>query len=165
MDAVLSGAASPAQIASLADDEDKLSVKTRERLQRELGELEGQTFVAMELVKGRTVRAWMDEEPRPGWKACVELFLQLGQGLAAAHKRGLVHRDFKPSNAILDEEGRARVLDFGLARHEEGQENDEPSVPNAAHTEVSATASLPATITRSSPPNASASRTSAHLYE
>ncbi len=83
----------------------------------EVGEDEGQLFVAMELVKGRTLRYWQSEgeSPRP-WTECVEVYLQAGRGLAAAHAQGLVHRDFKPSNAILDEEGRTRVLDFGLAR-------------------------------------------------
>ncbi|MEM9454598.1 MAG: tetratricopeptide repeat protein [Myxococcota bacterium] len=82
----------------------------------EAGEIDGQAFIAMELVQGQTLREWMDQKPRPGWRACVEVFLQVGMGLAAAHTRGLVHRDFKPGNAILDQEGRARVLDFGLAR-------------------------------------------------
>ncbi|MEM9461644.1 MAG: tetratricopeptide repeat protein [Myxococcota bacterium] len=76
----------------------------------------GQTFVVMELVQGQTLEAWMKHPPRPDWRQCVEVFIQVGQGLAAAHAAGLVHRDFKPSNAIVDKEGRARVLDFGLAR-------------------------------------------------
>jgi predicted Ser/Thr protein kinase len=79
----------------------------------EVGEVEGQTFVAMELVKGKTLCEWMQRQPRPGWRECVELFVQVGAGLAAAHERGLVHRDFKPGNAIVDEKGRPRVLDFG----------------------------------------------------
>ncbi len=82
----------------------------------EVGQLKGQTFVAMELVKGQTPIQWMQKTPRPGWRECVQMFIQLGEGLAAAHERGLVHRDFKPGNAIIDEKGRARVLDFGLAR-------------------------------------------------
>ncbi len=82
----------------------------------EVGEVDGRTFVAMELVEGRTVTSWMRDDPPPSWRACVEIFIQLGSGLAAAHEQGLVHRDFKPSNAIIDERGRARVLDFGLAR-------------------------------------------------
>ncbi|MEM9461643.1 MAG: tetratricopeptide repeat protein [Myxococcota bacterium] len=76
----------------------------------------GQTFVVMELVKGKTLDAWIKQPPRPDWRQCVEVFIQVGQGLAAAHAQGLVHRDFKPSNAIVDDQGRARVLDFGLAR-------------------------------------------------
>ncbi|MEX1363367.1 MAG: serine/threonine-protein kinase, partial [Nannocystaceae bacterium] len=102
----------------------------------EVGELEGRTFVAMELVKGQTVRQWMDQQPRPGWAACVELFVQLGEGLAAAHRRGLVHRDFKPGNAMLDEDGRARVLDFGLARRGGEQVDDAPNVIQRARTDV-----------------------------
>ena len=93
----------------------------------EVGEVDGQTFVAMELVKGRTVRAWMNQKPRPDWRACVELFVQLGSGLAAAHERGLVHRDFKPGNAIVDGKGRARVLDFGLARLGEDEDDEDSS--------------------------------------
>ncbi|MCX4247339.1 serine/threonine-protein kinase [Paraliomyxa miuraensis] len=101
----------------------------------EVGELEGQTFVVMELVRGRTLAQWMAQVPPPGWRACVELFVQIGAGLAAAHEQGLVHRDFKPSNAIIDDEGRPRVLDFGLARRSEGDESasseHEPSDPVA----------------------------------
>jgi len=86
----------------------------------EVGEIEGRTFVALELVKGQALDKWMRQRPRPSWRECVNVFLQLGAGLAAAHERGLVHRDFKPANAILDDKGRARVLDFGLARRFEG---------------------------------------------
>ncbi len=82
----------------------------------EVGEVDGRAFVAMELVEGETVSQWIRRQPRPDWRACVQVFIQLGQGLAAAHAQGLVHRDFKPANAIIDDEGRARVLDFGLAR-------------------------------------------------
>jgi tetratricopeptide (TPR) repeat protein len=85
----------------------------------EAGWIEDRAFVAMELVRGRTLLEWARQEPRPGWKACVELYLQAGAGLAAAHAQGLVHRDFKPTNAIVDDEGRVRVLDFGLARRAE----------------------------------------------
>lgn len=80
----------------------------------EVGTDEGQAFVAMELVPGVTLRQWQ-AEPRP-WRECVEVYVQAGQGLAAAHAKGLVHRDFKPSNCILDRQGRVRVLDFGLVR-------------------------------------------------
>ncbi|MEM9460011.1 MAG: serine/threonine-protein kinase [Myxococcota bacterium] len=80
----------------------------------EVGEAQGQTFVAMELVKGQTLDRW--GRSAPSWRQCVEIFVQVGAGLAAAHEQGLVHRDFKPSNAMVDTKGRALVLDFGLAR-------------------------------------------------
>jgi tRNA A-37 threonylcarbamoyl transferase component Bud32 len=82
----------------------------------EVEEADGETFVAMELVRGKTLREWAQRDPRPAWRACVEVYLQAGAGLAAAHAEGLVHRDFKPGNAIIDDKGRVRVLDFGLAR-------------------------------------------------
>ncbi len=85
----------------------------------ESGVADGQTFIAMELVRGKSLRTWLETDPRPGWRDCVEVFAQAGEGLTAAHAQGLVHRDFKPGNAILDEDGRVRVLDFGLAREAE----------------------------------------------
>ncbi|MEX1363672.1 MAG: protein kinase, partial [Nannocystaceae bacterium] len=80
----------------------------------EVGEHEGRAFVVMEMVEGQTLSTWQRSEPRPDWRACVQVYLQAGAGLAAAHEQGLVHRDFKPSNALVDERGRVRVLDFGL---------------------------------------------------
>ncbi|MBK7824275.1 serine/threonine-protein kinase [Nannocystis sp.] len=75
----------------------------------------GQVYVAMELVHGATLRAWIDADPRRPWRTILGMFLQAGRGLAAAHAAGLVHRDFKPDNALVGEDGRLRVLDFGLA--------------------------------------------------
>ena len=95
----------------------------------DVGELEGQTFIAMELVRGHTLRRWARE--RPKWRTAVRGDLQAARGLAAAHAKGLVHRDFKPENCIIDHEGRVRVLDFGLARElassEMAGEADQPS--------------------------------------
>jgi tetratricopeptide (TPR) repeat protein len=81
----------------------------------DVGKAAGAVFVAMELVVGVTLRAWLGERPR-GWRAIVEVFLQAGAGLAAAHRGGLVHRDFKPENVLVGADGRVRVTDFGLAQ-------------------------------------------------
>ena len=72
-------------------------------------------FVAMELVNGTTLGRWLEEAPR-SWREVLPRFVAAGRGLAAAHSVGIVHRDFKPSNVLVDDAGRVRVADFGLAR-------------------------------------------------
>ena len=91
---------------------------------------------------------WQDEEPRHGWKECVEVYLQAGRGLAAAHAKGLVHRDFKPSNALIDKEGRVRVLDFGLVRGVAPDEEDDSSAEDATGAPQPKDDALGVTLTR-----------------
>jgi tetratricopeptide (TPR) repeat protein len=69
----------------------------------------------MEFVEGSTLAAWLVERPR-GWRDVLAIFVQAARGLAAAHAAGLVHRDFKPQNVMVGNDGTARVMDFGLAR-------------------------------------------------
>jgi predicted Ser/Thr protein kinase len=83
----------------------------------EVGQDKGRMFVAMELVDGETLTAWLRSFRT--WQDTVEMFMQVGAGLAAVHGAGLVHRDFKPDNVLVDRHGRARVADFGLARLDE----------------------------------------------
>lgn len=73
----------------------------------------GRLFIAMELLTGGSLREWLAQEPRPH-KEILKRFLQAGEGLAAAHAQGLVHRGFSAADVFLDAEGRARVL--GLRR-------------------------------------------------
>ncbi|MEM9460456.1 MAG: serine/threonine-protein kinase [Myxococcota bacterium] len=80
----------------------------------EVGTMGDRVFVAMEYVDGPTLRTWL-QTPRPR-SEILRVFVAAGDGLAAAHRAGLVHRDFKPDNVLIDPEGRVRVLDFGLAR-------------------------------------------------
>jgi tetratricopeptide (TPR) repeat protein/predicted Ser/Thr protein kinase len=82
----------------------------------EVGEHEGGLFLAMEFIPGRTLRAHLRANLGLDWRARLELILQAGRGLAAAHASGLVHRDIKPDNILVGDDGRVRVLDFGLAR-------------------------------------------------
>ena len=79
------------------------------------GSYQDGVFLAMELVAGTTLRRWLKEGPR-GLEEIVRVFRAAGEGLAAAHRSGLVHRDFKPENVLVGSDGRVRVTDFGLAR-------------------------------------------------
>jgi tetratricopeptide (TPR) repeat protein len=76
---------------------------------------DGRICIAMEFVEGGSLRQWMTEKPR-GWREVLAMFEGAARGLAAAHAQGIVHRDFKPDNVMVDRHGRARVMDFGLAR-------------------------------------------------
>ncbi|MEM7160785.1 MAG: serine/threonine-protein kinase, partial [Myxococcota bacterium] len=83
----------------------------------EVGEFGDQVFIAMEFVRGQSLDQWIDANPRP-WAEVLEVYRQAGLGLDAAHQAGLVHRDFKPHNVMLGDDGSVKVLDFGLARDE-----------------------------------------------
>ncbi|HEY3356299.1 MAG TPA: protein kinase, partial [Polyangia bacterium] len=80
----------------------------------DVGTHQGEVFIAMELVEGGSLAQWLQERRR-SWREVLVPFLQAGTALAAAHAAGLVHRDFKPSNVLMGPDGRARVVDFGLA--------------------------------------------------
>ena len=81
----------------------------------EVGEHGDDIFLAMELVAGDTLRAWRRARGR-GHQEGIDVALQAGLGLAAAHAAGVVHRDIKPDNIMVGRDGRVRVMDFGLAR-------------------------------------------------
>ncbi len=80
----------------------------------DVGTLGERVFIAMELVHGVTLGAWLAAAPRT-WQQIRDVMLGAAAGLHAAHLCGLVHRDFKPSNVIVERDVRAKVLDFGLA--------------------------------------------------
>jgi len=77
------------------------------------GTADGHVYVCMEFVAGTTLSACVADR---SWREIVQLYLAAGEGLAYVHRAGLVHRDFKPDNVLVDRDGRVRVSDFGLAR-------------------------------------------------
>jgi tetratricopeptide (TPR) repeat protein/tRNA A-37 threonylcarbamoyl transferase component Bud32 len=76
---------------------------------------EGGLLLVMEYVDGSTLEAWLRQEDRP-WQQVLRVFLAAGEGLAAAHRAGMVHRDVKPANVLVAADGRTQVTDFGIAK-------------------------------------------------
>jgi len=118
----------------------------------DVGEHEGQVFLAMEFVEGQTLRKWLRAKERSVREVLGVLALA-GRGLAAAHAKGIVHRDFKPDNVMVDDDGRVRVMDFGLARSEDGNTSlldvsssgsHDPPVADLSLTRAGATLGTPA---------------------
>ncbi len=94
----------------------------------EAGTHAGQVYLVLEHVEGTTLGEWQTAAPRP-WREVLAMYLQAGEGLHAAHAVGIVHRDFKPENALVDAQGRVRVMDFGLARAARSERPEEPARP------------------------------------
>ncbi|HKD42693.1 MAG TPA: serine/threonine-protein kinase, partial [Myxococcaceae bacterium] len=97
----------------------------------DVGTFKDDVFVAMEFVDGRTLRAWLKEKAR-SWREVLGVFRQAGQGLAAAHAAGLVHRDFKPTNVLVRKDEVVKVSDFGLALTHSSASRDSRAAMDAA---------------------------------
>jgi len=101
----------------------------------DVGTFGSQVFLAMEFVEGTTLTKHQRALPagRGRWREVLALYLQAGRGLAAAHAAGLIHRDFKPDNALVSKDGQVRVVDFGLARPEGAPEHDGAAPASPVH--------------------------------
>ncbi|MBL9101965.1 MAG: serine/threonine protein kinase [Myxococcales bacterium] len=114
-----------------------------------------EVWLAMEFVAGRTLEAWAKEQPRR-WPEVVAVLADVARGVVAAHAAGLVHRDLKPDNVMIGDDGRVRVMDFGLAhgRPTSGESMRAPLAPIdevgllATLAPASASAALAAVLTR-----------------
>lgn len=108
----------------------------------DVGVIEDRVFIAMEYVEGETLDEWLREKRT--WQEVVRSFLQSGSGLAAAHRAGLIHRDFKPENVLVGKDARPRVVDFGLAR----QSSATPAPPSDSELETPLSSTLARQLTR-----------------
>jgi serine/threonine protein kinase len=99
----------------------------------DVGVHEGRPYLVSEWLEGETLRERLSVTKVP-WRKAVGYAIQIAQGIAAAHERGIVHRDLKPENLFLTQDGRVKILDFGLARVVAPQvaDNADAEAPTAA---------------------------------
>jgi Tol biopolymer transport system component/predicted Ser/Thr protein kinase len=97
----------------------------------DLGTAQGRSFIAMEVVEGKSLRELLESGPLPQRKG-LDLAAQIADGLAKAHAAGIVHRDLKPENIMVSKDGFAKILDFGLAKLTQPAEQDVSDIPTAA---------------------------------
>src|SRR6188508_3371075 len=121
----------------------------------DVGTFEEKVFIAMEFLEGNTAGFWSQSQNRT-WHETLKVYVAAGRGLAAAHDKGLVHRDFKPDNVMVSRDGQVRVMDFGLARQAEkplaGTSGAHPvSAANGDKDKASATGERPLVTTQKLP--------------
>ncbi len=90
-------------------------------------------YLVLEFVPGGTLRDWLDARPR-SWREVVAMFISIAESLAVAHGAGVIHRDFKPHNVLIDQQGQPRIADFGLARTQAGPRTMELEMTSSSST-------------------------------
>lgn len=85
------------------------------------GEAEGNYFISMEYVRGYTLSELLEESPKMAPRLAMGVSRQISRGLEAAHEQGVIHRDIKPQNVLIDQKGEVKLMDFGIARMAEAE--------------------------------------------
>lgn len=114
----------------------------------DIGMHDDRVWIAMEFVAGKTLGEWAREKHRR-WPEILRVLTDVARGIVAAHAAGLVHRDLKPENVMIDEKGRVRVMDFGLAHGRATVADHEfTSAPSSSGESQPETAALTLRLTR-----------------
>ena len=95
----------------------------------DIGEDRGAPYVVSELLDGETLRDRLRHGPLSSTRKAIEYGQQIARGLAAAHEKGIVHRDLKPENLFITNDGRVKILDFGLAKFTRPELADSSDAP------------------------------------
>lgn len=112
----------------------------------DIGDFEGQTFLSMEFVDGEDLASLLRRIGRLPRDKAIEIARQLCSGLAAAHERGVLHRDLKPMNIMVDGRGHARITDFGLAVLEDDLDRSDPRAGTPAYMAPEQVAGKPVSV-------------------
>jgi len=111
----------------------------------DIGSHEGAPYVVTELLEGETLRSRLAAGALAPRKA-LDYAIQIARGLAAAHEKGIVHRDLKPENLFVTEDGRVKILDFGLAKLKPELKGGEATELPTATARVRASWRFPSTV-------------------